>query len=224
MQFRLAVFDLAGTTVTDSDNVASAFQHAFRSQGVDLSVEEVNPLMGFRKTEAIAQVLTRRGLDAGDASVDAIHASFVSSMVRFYAESDDVAPMEGADDIFRYLHGKGVRVALNSGFPRTIVDTIVRRFGWQIRGLVDDTIASDEVERGRPFPFMIEELMRRSGIATAKEVVKVGDTSVDIQEGRMTGCGLVVGVTTGSFGRGALESFSPDFVIDSLLELKSILR
>jgi phosphoglycolate phosphatase-like HAD superfamily hydrolase len=40
----------------------------------------------------------------------------------------------------------------------------------------------------------------------------------------MTGCGLVVGVTTGSFGRGALESFSPDFVIDSLLELKSILR
>lgn len=223
MKFRMAVFDLAGTTVTDHDYVATAFQHAFLTQGVDVTVDEVNPLMGFRKTDAISEILKRRGLAAGQTAVDAIHAGFVTAMTGFYAESADVAPMEGAEDVFRHLHGLGIRVALNSGFPKVIVDTIVHRFEWLVEGLVDDCIASDEVERGRPFPFMIAELMRRAGIVASKEVVKVGDTVVDIQEGRMAGCGLVIGVTTGAFGKAALESFSPDIVVASLDELKTIL-
>lgn len=224
MGFRLAVFDIAGTTVTDSDHVAHAFQDAFREHGVSVIVAEVNPLMGFRKTEAIGELLKARGMSADEEFVDSIHAAFIDAMIRFYTESGSVGPMAGAEAVFAHLHGMGLRVALNSGFPAVIVEAIVSRFGWRRRGLVDEHIASDQVERGRPFPFMIAELMGRLGISDPRTVVKVGDTPVDIQEGRMAGCGLVVGVTTGSFGRGALESFSPDHVIDSLGELKTLIR
>lgn len=59
-KFKLAVLDIAGTTVVDKDFVAIAFVEAFQNYGIHLSVEEINPLMGFKKTEAIATVLAKK--------------------------------------------------------------------------------------------------------------------------------------------------------------------
>ena len=58
----------------------------------------------------------------------------------------------------------------------------------------------------------------------AANVVKIGDTEVDIAEGRNTGCGLVVAVTTGAYTRTELEQYHPDYIIDSLQELPGILN
>jgi beta-phosphoglucomutase-like phosphatase (HAD superfamily) len=52
-KFKLAVFDIAGTTVRDKDFVAIAFIEAFMHYGIELKVHEIAPLMGFKKTEAI---------------------------------------------------------------------------------------------------------------------------------------------------------------------------
>jgi len=43
---------------------------------------------------------------------------------------------------------------------------------------------------------------------------------VDIQEGRMSACGLVAAVTTGAYSRAELMAYSPDHVVDSLKELE----
>jgi phosphonatase-like hydrolase len=215
----LVVFDIAGTTVRDKDYVAIAFIEAFQHYGIELTVEEISPLMGFRKTEAIEKVLIEKSVIVTNEIVSDIHNHFVNAMVAFYAGAPEVEPLPGAEELFSILKQKGIRVALNSGFPKVIVDAIVDRLGWRDKGLLDDYIASDEVEMGRPFPLMIHQLMKRSGIVNAEEVVKVGDTMVDIQEGRMTGCGLVVAITTGAFSRELLAEYSPDIIIDSLLEL-----
>ena len=66
--------------------------------------------------------------------------------------------------------------------------------------------------------------MEGLNIAEANNVVKVGDTEVDVEEGRNAGCGLVVSVTTGAYSRQELKKFSPDFIIDSLQELTAILN
>jgi len=55
-KYKLAVLDIAGTTIVDKDFVAIAFVEAFQNYGVDLSIDEINPLMGFKKTEAITKV------------------------------------------------------------------------------------------------------------------------------------------------------------------------
>ena len=112
---------------------------------------------------------------------------------------------------------------INTGFPRVIADTIVNRLQWKKDALIDDYIASDEVEKGRPFPFMINELMFRAGLHDPKQVLKAGDTEVDINEGRSAGCGLVIGVTTGAFTRQQLEPYRPDFILDNLLSLPEII-
>ena len=89
---------------------------------------------------------------------------------------------------------------------------------------MDDYIASDEVEQGRPHPFMIRELMNRAGIDDPSVVLKIGDTAVDIKEGRNSNCGLVIAVTTGAFTRKQLEAYHPDHILDNLSELPNLIR
>lgn len=223
MGIRLAVFDLAGTTVTDDDFVATAFIDAFRADGLEVISAEVNPWMGVRKTQAIAQVLMEKCGDAQTDRIERIHDAFVASMVAFYLHSDEVAPMDGAEDLFRRLQARGIRVAVNSGFPRVIIDAILHRFDWVGEGLVNDSIASDEVPAGRPFPHMIRTLMDRGGVVLSAHVMKVGDTTVDIEEGRQAECGLVVAVTTGAGQRDELAALAPDHLIDHLQEIYTLL-
>jgi phosphonatase-like hydrolase len=216
MDIKLAVFDLAGTTVKDDDFVAQAFIAAFQHEGIEVTAADVNPWMGVRKTQAIAEVLFAKCGEVIPELVDRIHDSFVGAMVEFYSDSNQVTPMDGAEELFRSLQSRGIRVAVNSGFPRVIVDAILLRFGWIWEGLVDDSIASDEVPAGRPFPHMIRALMDRGGIVLPGQVMKVGDTTVDIEEGRQTECGLVIAVTTGANKREELAEYAPDHIIDHL--------
>lgn len=224
MSIRLAVFDIAGTTVADDHAVADAFCKAFESYGYkDISEEDVKPLMGYKKPIAIRMVLDKLGVGEDIALVEDIHDEFVSEMMDYYEYSPDVKPMLQAENIFLLLKEKGIKVALNTGFSKDIADVIVSRLQWMEKGLIDDYIASDEVEEGRPQPFMIQELMQRNNVEDPKEVIKIGDTEVDINEGRNAGCALVIAVTTGAFTKKQLQEYNPDFIIDDLSQLPALI-
>ena len=224
MPIRLAVFDIAGTTVADDHAVANAFRNAFESYGYgDISEEDVKPLMGYKKPIAIRMVLDKMDVEEDIELEEDIHNEFVSEMMDYYECSPDVKPMPEAENVFLLLKEKGIKVALNTGFSKDIADVILRRLQWKDRGLIDDYIASDEVEAGRPQPFMIQTLMQRAGITDANEVIKIGDTEVDVNEGRNAGCGLVVAVTTGAFTKEQLQEYNPDHIIDDLSQLPALI-
>ena len=223
MSILLAVFDIAGTTVADDNAVASAFQKAFEQHGIIIAEEEAKPLMGYKKTEAVRLILNRHQQDDSTEKVNAIHDSFINEMNDYYEYSPAVRAMPDAESVFLQLKEKGIRIALNTGFPRAIADTILARLQWKERGLIDDYIASDEVAAGRPSPFMIRELMRRAQITDAAQVVKIGDTEVDVAEGREAGCRLVVAVTTGAFTREQLVPHAPDEIVDNLSALPNLI-
>ena len=83
-------------------------------------------------------------------------------------------------------------MALNTGFTRSITDAILHRLRWDDRSpLIDQVICSDEVARGRPSADMIQVLMDNLGIDSPARVLKVGDTEVDVEEGRNAACGRV---------------------------------
>ena len=224
MPIRLAVFDIAGTTVADDHAVANAFRNAFESYGYgDISEEDVKPLMGYKKPIAIRMVLDKMEVEEDIELEEDIHDEFVSEMMDYYEYSPDVKPMPEAENVLLLLKEKGIKVALNTGFSKDIADVILRRLQWKDRGLIDDYIASDEVEAGRPQPFMIQTLMQRAGITDANEVIKIGDTEVDVNEGRNAGCGLVIAVTTGAFTKEQLQEYNPDHIIDDLSQLPALI-
>lgn len=224
MAIELVVFDMAGTTVKDRNYVGIAFQEAMKSHGYAVAIPDVNPLMGYEKPLAIKMMLERHEPDQPkitDALVTAIHAEFVDRMLRFYRNSDEIAPLPEVEETFQALREAGVKIALDTGFSRNIADVIVKRLGWQDK--IDCLVASDEVAHGRPYPDMIRKIMAALNIDSAEQVAKVGDTEVDINEGLNAGCRYVIGVTTGAFTRAELLPYGPTHIIDTLSEVINII-
>jgi len=223
----LVVFDIAGTTVRDNGSVADAFIAAFRDYGFEMPVAQVKKVMGFRKMDAIAQLLEKFAPTHKDDEVliARIHTRFIDKMIAFYREDEELAPFPHAEEVFSALKEQGIKIALNTGFTRSITDTILHRLRWDDRSvLIDRVICSDEVPHGRPHSDMIETIINDLGITSPASVLKVGDTEVDVEEGRNAACGKVVSVTTGAYTREQLEPYRPDFIIDDLRELLPIIE
>lgn len=224
MSIELVVFDMAGTTVRDKNFVGIAFQQAMLSEGYDIAIEDVNPLMGYEKPLAIKMMLEASEADQSKIVpelIAKIHARFVSGMIAFYQTTTEIAPLPNVEETFEALRADHIKIALNTGFSRDIADVIVGRLGWEDK--IDYLVASDEVPHGRPYPDMIRKIMAALDIASGDVIAKVGDTEVDINEGINAGCKYVIGVTTGAFTREELLPYKPTHVIDDIAEVTGIL-
>ncbi len=222
MPIELVVFDMAGTTVCGADAVTGAFRDALGSVGLEVDARTIATVMGLAKPVAIRTLLEQavsRPNEPLDRAVSRAHHHFVRRLVEFYRSSADVRECDGASTVFRLLHDAGIKVSLDTGFSRDIVSVILDRLSWQRDGLIDATVASDEVSRGRPFPDLIERAMTLTGIEDVRRVAKVGDTPADLQQGSAAGCGAVVGITGGTHTREELRRHPHTHLIDSLREL-----
>lgn len=226
MTNELVVFDMAGTTVKDKGNVNDAFRAAFLESGIDVSAADVDTVMGYRKIEAI-EIILKKYLEAMEydaARINLIHNSFTAKMVSFYENDLELAPLPEVLETFSILKANGIKIALNTGFTRIITNVILKKLGWNENALIDAVVCSDEVQEGRPHPYMIRKIMDQVGVTDSANVVKVGDTSVDVLEGQFAGCGLVIAVTTGAYTKDQLVEYQPDHIIDSMQELPALIR
>lgn len=224
MDIDLVVFDMAGTTINDDDGVNRCVRAALDQVGLEVSRESVNRVMGIPKPLALRQLLERHHRPSLLPRLNAIHDDFVRRMIRFYQTDPSVHEIAGAAETFRRLRAAGIKVALDTGFTRDIVDVVLTRLGWNDGQLVDATVTSDEVARGRPHADMVEKAMRDLGVEDPKRVAKVGDTPSDLQEGTAAGCGLVIGVTAGSHTAEQLKPFAHTHLIGTIAELPTLLE
>lgn len=225
---KLAVFDMAGTTIKDNSNVAAAFQEAFLHHGFDkVTLEEAQEKMGYPKPLAIRDILSQNTADKNlitEELIASIHSDFVKNMIAYYRDTPGISFMDDAEEVFEELHNLGIKVGLDTGFSRDITDVILERVGWKNTPLLDITVCSDEVEKGRPFPDMIQLMMEKFGIKDPKEVIKIGDTEVDVNQGLNSGCLMSIGVTTGAFTKEELAKHKPTHIINSLKEIIPLVK
>ena len=66
---------------------------------------------------------------------------------------------------------------------------------------------------------MIWLAMQQTGVKSSQSVVKIGDSIIDIEEGKNAVCGMTFGVTTGAQSRLQLSSAEPNHTVDSLGEM-----
>lgn len=218
MTIDLVVFDVAGTTVHDAGNVAAALSAAVRERGIDVGIDEVEQVMGLAKPVALRKLL---GGSVDDQELQAAFRSFRHHMLEHYLRSPSVRPVDGVEATFFALREMGVKIALDTGFDRKILDAILLRLGWF--DAVDFTVASDEVAAGRPAPDMIRRAMAATGVNDPQRVAKVGDTPIDMYEGHNAGCVEVIGVLTGTGSAEELESAGAHQVISSVTMLPTVL-
>lgn len=215
---KAVLFDLIGTTVLEKDSsmINGCFVRAFASQGVIVNDDLVKTNRGKEKGEMISAILKQA--NRPQTLKDSILRSFKDNLengLSNFIEND------GLRDVFHYLKSKKIRVGVGTGLPRDIVDKIFRQLNWQT--LSWDYIGiAEEIGRGRPHPAMIFDMMHKLNL-TKNGFLKVGDTMADIEEGKNADV-LTAAVLSRTQSLKELSEKKPDFVIQSLIELKHIVE
>lgn len=231
----LVVFDMAGTTVTDHHEVEQCFAEAAAETGLFVTDKRILAVQGLSK-RYVFEMLWKETLGESHPDltrqVDFSYTVFQRILENHYL-THDVMPTPGCLELFDYLRQRGIAIALTTGFYRKITDTILQKLGWLTgldnrrmgspNSIIQLSIASDEVKKGRPYPYMIERAIEWLGVSSPKAVVNIGDTPSDLVSGRAAGVVLNLGVTNGTHSREQLEVYPHDKLLESLHELPDLL-
>jgi phosphonatase-like hydrolase len=221
---KMVVFDMAGTTVNEDNVVYKTLQKAINEKGFGFSLNEV--LLqgaGKEKLQAIKSILSVYA-EKDDAELSAgIYQRFIVLLKEAY-DNIEILPQDNAAELFHALKQRNILVVLNTGYNIETAQSLIKKLGWQKGVAYDALITATDVANNRPLPDMIWLAMKQFHIADALEVAKVGDSIIDIEEGKNAGCSLNIGITTGAHTFEQLKSAKPDYIINNLLELLPLLE
>ncbi|MCK8456949.1 MULTISPECIES: HAD family hydrolase [Sphingomonas] len=208
--FETVGFDLDGTLLDTSGDLAAAVNHALTSAGRSpLTVEQVKPMIGGGARHMLKQGLTATG-GYEEAMLDELHATLLA----YYEANICVltTPYPGVIDALDALAARGVTLGIVTNkierFARTVLAALnlTDRFACILGG---DTMAES-----KPSPMPIHEMIRQCGGGRA---AFVGDSIFDIQAGQAAG----VPTIACSFGflMQPVGELGADAVIDNFGEL-----
>jgi phosphonatase-like hydrolase len=216
----LVVFDMAGTTIEDSGQVPEAFTTVLRNHGIEIDDAALRAVRGASKRDAIRHFVSRHRATEVDALTEKIFEDFRAYLAGLFANGG-VRPVAGAAETFAWLRGRGIKIALNTGFDRLTADLIIDTVGWR-SGVVDTIVCGDDVAQGRPAPYLIFRSMEQTGVTGVHQVACVGDTVLDLEAGHNAGARHVVGVLSGAHTREQLEHAPHTHLIASVATLSSV--
>jgi phosphonatase-like hydrolase len=213
----LVVVDFAGTTLHENGAVLTAYREALANEGIPFSEEDLAIRRGANKRAVFEELAARNGagVNATEVAARAL-ASFESTLQREYSIGP-VGEIPGAAAAIRLLRQQGIRVALTSGFERSLVSLLVGRLSWAM--LFDLVLCGDDVPLGRPAPFLIYRAMIELCVPNVANVAVVGDTPLDLQAATTAHAGWVVGVLSGAHGIKTLGNTPHTHIIPSIAEL-----
>ncbi|MFT0713738.1 phosphonatase-like hydrolase [Flagellimonas lutimaris] len=220
-KIQLAVFDMAGTTVNEDNVVYKTVRAALAKYGVEVSLNTVLEFgAGKEKFKAIADILKETRIENVDPN--AVFQEFKKMLEEAYANLN-VTTYDGVEELFKILKSKGVKVVLNTGYDQKTAQSLLNKLGWVPGEQIDALITADDVVKGRPSSEMIDKAMEMFKITESENVLKAGDSVIDIEEGKNANCGWTVGVLTGAQTRQQLATAEPTLILDSLANLAETL-
>ena len=217
-QTRMLICDMAGTIIQERGIVYNALFNTVKLINPTIERREINNFYGCNKTEIIDYFVDQQKMDSPEVVKSNLNSEFNYFLKKEYTENPNVTLIhENLPYFFNALREQDIKICLNTGYNKDIQKLLIDKFN--LSEYVDDYISSQEVSRGRPYPFMINKLMERNNLKDPKSVIKIGDTVADIIEGKNANCNTV-GVLSGASTKSILHKYKPDFIIDSIMNLK----
>jgi len=221
MNIQLLVLDMAGTTIDEDNVVYKTLTKAVNDYGYKVTLDKVLELCaGMEKAEAIKNLLENIGGNTED--TEAIFENFSDELALAYNDLN-VKPIAGVEEFLLKVKAEGKKVVLNTGYTQKIAQQLLQKLNWKADKHYDALITADDVSESRPSPEMIILAMSKFGITDPGEVLKAGDSCIDIQEGKNAGCGMTIAVLSGAQTRAQLELALPDHILNTLSEAENIL-
>lgn len=227
-KIKLVVFDVAGTTATDDGLVVKAFTEAMIEQGavrgsqaLKLKISYVEKTMGQRKMDVFLHITRGNHEEA-----QALHDNFIEQYNNLVSKGE-LKEFDGISELFFALRSNDIGVAITTGFPRTLLNAILKNLEWRDR--IDLSVASDEVAHGRPAPDMIfRSIELYANLSdqdiSPEEIAVVGDTRSDMQSAVTAGARYAIGVTSGAHSEEELRSAGATHVLKSATDLLTVIN
>jgi phosphonatase-like hydrolase len=221
-KIKMVVFDMAGTTVNEDNIVYKTVREAVNAAGFDFTLDEVLAEgAGKEKLQAIKSILKTYDNNTDEKLADEIYIHFSEKLTIAY-QNATLIPQPNAEELFSTLKERGILTILNTGYQRTVAESIIEKLHWQEGREYDKLVTATDVSGSRPEPDMILYAAEQFSLDPS-QIIKIGDSIIDIQEGKNAGCALSIGITTGAHTATQLQSANPDYIIDNLLELLPII-
>jgi phosphonoacetaldehyde hydrolase len=206
LALRAVMLDWAGTTV-DHGSMAPvlALQTLFKRHGIELSSEDARRDMGLLKRDQIHAILARpnirsewralKGDDPQDADTQSLFLEFGPLQLEIIAQHSQL--LAGVVKTISAWQKQGIRIGTTTGYTRAMLAPVLAQ---AIEGgyRPDATVCPDEVDAGRPAPWMLQRNMELLDVYPPSCCVKIGDTVADIEEGKNAGMWTIGLTRTGN--------------------------
>jgi phosphonoacetaldehyde hydrolase len=251
---KAVVFDWAGTMV-DYGCMApvEALIDVFAGEGVPISDAEARHDMGKAKHDHLTAIMAnpivaarwqaQKGASATQADIERIYQNLIPAMTAAAAKASLLIP--GAAEIVAALAALDVRIGSGTGYTREMMAEILAAAARQ--GYAPEVVVcAGETPSGRPAPLMTWKALIALDAWPARACIKVDDSAVGIEEGRLAGCWTVglsasgngVGLTREKFlalppeerrgkvaaAEAVLRNAGADFVIDDVSQLMPVVH
>ncbi|MBW0103300.1 HAD family hydrolase [Pseudonocardia sp. KRD291] len=219
---RLAILDLAGTTMADDGLVLDAVRSGLRAARVRVDGPRYPALDRQARATMDRSTITVFGelLDGDMHRARRANDAFeecVSEAVR----RGRVREVPGAGAAMSAIREAGLSVAVICGFGPALRDRLVEALNWGER--VDVVLSpADVAGQGLPHPAVVHAAARICDVP-AEQVTVAGDSTADIEGAVRAGAALAVGVRTGAHSEPRLRAAGADVVIDSVTDLPALL-
>ncbi|MFT6319247.1 MAG: phosphonatase-like hydrolase [Granulosicoccus sp.] len=220
---QLVIFDMAGTAINEDNLVYQTILITLKYHGIKIDLETVlEHCAGKEKRDAIRDVIEEVNKKRPtETLVDEIHLEFKKNLKVIY-ETAEMEVFPSVQKVLKTLKEKEVKISFNTGYTREVAEQILKNVNIQVGKDIDVLMTASDVTNSRPAPDMINEICKKLEIP-ANLAIKIGDSSVDVQEGKNAKCKYSIGITTGAQTRSQMEKANPDFIIDDMLELLPII-
>ena len=211
---RGVIFDLDNTLVDSIDSITKCADHVLRGMGkggIDRATAE--GAMGLTLFDLFALVEP----DLSEAEKVRLFDDYRRCYMDF---SHETKILPHAREALASASSRGLRLALVTTKSSGNARKILKAFG--MHGFFMAVVGFEDTKKHKPSPEPIFKALELLGLG-AGEVLVVGDTEMDIMAGRGAGA-KTVAVTTGVTPRERLAPEKPDYIVDDLSELDSILK
>ncbi len=198
-----------------AENNADLADHLLKACGMDPVSGHVMPdsLLAAGNTVEIAD-----GLIAAGATLD--RDTLIREMDSAFARgADHSVPVTDLLAFFTRLKALGLKTGIASSDNEKSIRATAERFGFA--HLVDFVAGYDSGHGCKPEPGMALAFCATAGLMP-ENIAMVGDNNHDMHMGRSAGCGLVIGVLTGTGSRDSLGT-TADHVLGDITQIEALL-
>lgn len=211
-EIRCILFDFDGTLADTEAGIVATFKATLERMGENvLSTEAIKSTIGLpldRQFEMLARFSPEKVKQATDTYRDIFQTVGIAGITLF----------DGVKEALTRLRQRGYVLGVVSSRHMLSLLQICDLQG--ITEYFSTIYGVDRVSRPKPAPDTVLLALKELGISPGESLV-VGDTVFDLRMGRNAGC-RTCGVTYGNQSREQLLNESPDYLVDSILELCDI--